>query len=656
MLRPESMQQVSVIVAKDQLPNLLAYAGSKKFFHLTEIEDEKIPEGAKRYESLELQAKSSTIKNRITTLTTALKVNEATPEKLDAPVNNIDALTRFLDEETVKLEHSVRQLEDSEGKLQTEKEQASELSRFISGLENVGVSLDAIAGQGFLTSLVGEASTETVPSIQKELDRITQNNLIFAITNTSESTQTFLAIFPAQFQDKAKQAISALGAKIGPPWTGLPSDPKKAKQAIDLQLENIEKESKNLEEKRTTIANEYAPRIKSLATLSEILDARTKALEGSSATESTILLQAWVPKAQAETVAEDVLRATGGLASVIAEETKSSVHLSDEGPESAKQATPPTLVKTPGWTQPLQSIVDNFGIPSYSETNPTPFMILTFPLIYGLMFGDIGEGLLFLAFGFFLLYLKRKKVKVFEIGQIFVNGAELVIMLGIGATIFGFVFGDFFGFDPPIPGYHPIFSPTAGAFDKIPNTTNLILYMEFVLFFGVAHYLSGLGISAYNKIRNHEYRHAFLGPIAWIWFYSAFIYAAVLVVVSGFKFSVLLTNPLIPILVFVPLGLMGYGEGGLHVMEAFIGAGSNTLSYLRIWALNLADFAVKFAFASFGIGGIIAGNALVMILEGLIVFVQTLRLHWVEWFSKFYEGTGHAFAPYQEPMSWIVPN
>ena len=656
MLKPERMQQVSIIVAKDQLPNLLAYAGSKKLFQLTEIEDDNIPEGAKRYESLELQAKSSTIKNRITTLTTALKVNDATPEKLDAPVNNIDALSRFLDEETVKLEHSVRRLEDAEGKLQTDKEQASELSRFISGLENVGVSLDAIAGQGFLTSLVGEASTETITSIQKELDRITQDNLIFAITNTSEKNQTFLAIFPAPFQENAKQATSALGAKLGPPWTGLPSDPKKAKEAIDRQLENIEKESKNLEEKRTTIAKEYGPRIKSLATLSEILDARTKALGGSSSTESTILLQAWIPKAQAKIVAEDVSKATGGLASMIAEEAKSPVHHSGEGSESAKESTPPTLVKTPGWTRPLQSIVDNFGIPSYSETNPTPFMIITFPLIYGLMFGDIGEGLLFLAFGFFLLYLKRKKIKVFEIGQIFVNGAELVIMLGVGATIFGFVFGDFFGFDPPIPGYHPIFSPTAGAFDKIPNTTNLILYMEFVLFFGVAHYLSGLGISAYNKIRNHEYRHALLGPIAWIWFYSMFIYAAVLVVISGFRFSVLLANPLIPILVFIPLGLMGYGEGGLHVMEAFIGAGSNTLSYLRIWALNLADFAVKFAFASFGIGGIIAGNALVMILEGLIVFVQTLRLHWVEWFSKFYEGTGHAFAPYQEPMSWIVPN
>ncbi|HYU55340.1 MAG TPA: V-type ATPase 116kDa subunit family protein [Candidatus Dormibacteraeota bacterium] len=641
------MQQVSIIVAKDQLPNLLGYAGSKRLFHLTEIENDSIPEGAKRYEALELQAKSSTIRSRLTTLTTALKVSEATFENLDAPVNNIEALTRFLDEETGKLEHSVRELEGAEGKLQTEKEQASELSRFLSGLENVGVSLDAIAGRGFLTSLVGEASLETTPILQKDLDRITQGNLIFALTNTSEETQTFLAIFPAAFQDDAKQVTTALGAKLGPPWTGLPSDPRKAKEAIDLQLANLEKESKNLEETRARIAKEYAPRIKALAILSEILDARTKALGGSSSTESTVLFQAWIPKTQVESVAADLSKATSGLASIYAEDTKSRPHNSAEESASNKDLQPPTLVKTPGWTRPLQSIVDNFGIPSYSETNPTPFMILTFPLIYGLMFGDIGEGLLFLAFGFFLLYLKRKKVKVFEIGQIFVNGAELVIMLGIGVTIFGFVFGDFFGFET-----RAIFSPIGGAFHNPPDISNLLLYMEFILFFGVAHYLSGLCISAYNKIQNREYRHALLGPIAWAWFYASFIYAAVLVVESNFKFSVLLSNPLVVASVFVPLLLMGYGEGGLHVMEAFIGAGSNTLSYLRIWALNLADFAVKFAFfTSFGVGGAILGNALVMILEGLIVFVQTLRLHWVEWFGKFYEGTGHSFTPYAEPQA-----
>jgi len=660
MLKPERMQQVSIIVAKDQLPNLLGYAGSKKLFHLTEIEDGSIPEGAKRYEALELQAKSSTIRSRLIILNTALRLSESRFEHLEAPVNNIEALTRFLDEETVKLEHWVRELEDAEGKLQTEKEQASELSRFLSGLENVGVSLDAIAGRGFLTSLVGETSIETIELLQKDLDQITQGNLIFAITNTSEKTQTFLAIFPADFQDDARQVITALGAKLGPPWTGLPSDPKKAKEAIDLQLANLETESKNHEETRTRIAKEYGPKIKALGTLSEILDSRTKALSGASTTEATVLLQAWIPEAKSREIAQEVSKASGGLANMFIEKQNRS-HSAEESAH-ARDSQPPTLVKAPGWTQPLQSIVDNFGIPSYSETNPTPFMILTFPLIYGLMFGDIGEGLLFLAFGFFLLYLKRKKVKVFEIGQIFVNGAELVIMLGIGATIFGFVFGDIFGFEArEVLGINPIFSPTAGAFPTnpsvLPSTANLIVYMVFILFFGVAHYLSGLAISAYNKIRNKEYRHALLGPIAWAWFYAAFITAAVIVVQANFKFSVLLKNPLVIASVFIPMALMGYGEGGLHVMEAFIGAGSNTLSYLRIWALNLADFAVKFAFfTSFGIVGAIFGNILVMILEGLIVFVQTLRLHWVEWFGKFYEGTGHPFAPYQEPMSWIVPN
>ena len=662
MLKPERMQQVSIIVAKDQLPNVLGYAGSKRLFHLTEIEENTIPHGARRYEALELQAKSSTIKNRIATLTTALKVSEATLEKLDAPVNNIDALTKFLDEETAGLEHQVRQLEAAEGKLQTDKEQASELSRFISGLENVGVSLDAIAGRGFLTSLVGEAGVETVPSLQKELDQITHGDLIFAITNTSEETQTFLAIFPTPFLDSAKQATTALGAKIGPPWTGLPSDPKKAKEAIDLQLADIGRETETLEKKRAGLANEYGPRIKGLATLSEILEARTRALAGSSATEATVLLQAWIPKGKSGEIAQEVSKVSGGLANILVEQTKTRLNHSAEESTQTKESDPPTLVKGPGWTRPLQSIVDNFGIPSYSETNPTPFMILTFPLIYGLMFGDIGEGLLFLAFGFFLLYLKRKKVKVFEIGQIFVNGAELVIMLGIGATIFGFVFGDIFGFEArAVLGINPIFSPTAGAFPTspsvVPSTANLIIYMIFILFFGVAHLLSGLAISAYNKIRNKEYRHALLGPISWAWFYAAFVAAAVIVVQANFKFSVLIKNPLVIASVFIPMALMGYGEGGLHVMEAFIGAGSNTLSYLRIWALNLADFAVKFAFfTSFGIIGAVFGNILVMILEGLIVFVQTLRLHWVEWFGKFYEGTGHPFAPYQEPMSWIVPN
>ena len=546
MFRPEQMRQVSIIVAKEQLTNLLAFAGAKKLFHLVEVADDKLPEGTQYYDAAQLLARSSTIKNRIATVTAALPLGDSSPEKIEAPLSNMESLSKFLDDETAKLEQSVRQLENSDGRLQQEREQTSELSRFLSGLQDVGVSLDAIAGGGFLSGLAGEASQESIASVQKELDEITYGNLIFAITSSSEKSQTFLAIFPDAFREDAKQAVTAIGAKLAPPWTDLPSDPKRAKEEVDSRLGEIESSSKELEHQRESIAKESGPRIKTLASLSEIFDARTKALAGSSTTESTTLLEAWIPKNQIDTLVEGASVACSGLVSIQLEVTQDTAHHSDDEAQANGKVDPPTLVKIPGWTQPLQSIIDNFGIPSYGETNPLPFMILTFPLIYGLMFGDIGEGLLFLAFGLFLLNLKRRKVKVFEIGQIFVNGAELVVMLGIAVTIFGFVFGDIFGFESQtVLGIRPIFSPTQGAFASPPNIGNLIIFMVFILFFGVAHFLSGLAINVYNKIRNKEYRHALLGPVSWAWFYTSFIYAAVLVVQSNFKFSVLLKNPLV---------------------------------------------------------------------------------------------------------------
>jgi len=373
------------------------------------------------------------------------------------------------------------------------------------------------------------------------------------------------------------------------------------------------------------------------------------------------MLRGWVAEDRVQRLTDGASQACNGLVSVHVEKGQAGHEVShgaslENGPEPKEHQTPPTLVRVPGWTKPLQSVIDNFGIPSYNETNPLVFMIFTFPLIYGLMFGDFGEGPLFLALGLFLLWLKRRKVKIFEIGQLFVNGAELIVMLGIGITIFGFLFGDFFGFEAQaVFGFRPFFNPNEGAFASTPDISHLLIYMSVILLFGVGHYLSGLVISTYNKVRNHEIKHAFYGPISWAWFYVIFIYLAAQVVISGYKFGVLLQNPALLVLLFIPMGIMAVKEGPLEFFEVFISAGSNTLSYLRIWALNLADFAIKFAFfTSFGIAGAVAGNLLVMILEGLIVFVQTLRLHWVEWFSKFYEGSGSSFAPYREPTSWTV--
>jgi V/A-type H+-transporting ATPase subunit I len=655
------MHQVSIIVAKDELPNLLSYAGREQLIHLMTIEDEQLPPGATPFEATSLLSKSATIRNRVSALATALRSIDVQPERIEAPIHNIDELALFLDQETSKLEGSIHQLEESQGKLLADKERTSELSRFLSGLEAVGMPLGTIGSSGFLVTLAGECAKESTASIQRDLDELTYGNLIFVITQSAEKTQTFLAVLPQAFEDDAKQAATALGAKVEEPWAELPPDPKQAKEFTDTRLEQIGVTEKNLEHQRELLTKEYGPRLQTLGYLTEILEARSRAVSNSSTTDSTYMLRGWVAQDSVQRLTVGASQACNGLVSVHVEKSKDEnepSHLSsvENGLDAKERQTPPTLVRVPSWSSPLQSVIDNFGIPSYHETNPLVFMILTFPLIYGLMFGDFGEGPIFLALGLFLLWLKRRKVKIFEIGQLFVNGAELIVMLGIGVTIFGFLFGDFFGFESQaVFGLRPFFNPNEGAFAATPDISHLLIYMSVILLFGVGHYLSGLVISTYNKVRNHELKHAFYGPISWAWFYIIFIYLAAQVVIAGYKFGVLLQNPALLVLLFIPMGIMAVKEGPLHFFEVFISAGSNTLSYLRIWALNLADFAIKFAFfTSFGIAGAVAGNLLVMILEGLIVFVQTLRLHWVEWFSKFYEGSGLSFAPYREPTSWTV--
>src|SRR5256712_11714732 len=127
------MRHVSIVVAKDHLPNLSAYAGSKGVFPLTEVEVDKLPEGSKRYEAGELISKASIIKNRVVTLTTALQIGDMPPLNLKAPLDNLPELARFLHDETLRIERSIRQIEDSRGRIEAKKEEAWELSRCLSG-------------------------------------------------------------------------------------------------------------------------------------------------------------------------------------------------------------------------------------------------------------------------------------------------------------------------------------------------------------------------------------------------------------------------------------------------------------------------------------------------------------------------------------------
>src|SRR3989454_8703576 len=131
--------------------------------------------------------------------------------------------------------------------------------------------LGAIGGSGFLVTLAGECARESTVSIQRDLDELTYGNLIFVMTHSAERTQTFLAIFPRAFEDDAKLAATALGAKVEEPRAELPSDPKEAKKVPDSRLVEIEDVARKLDHQRELLTKEYGPRLKTLEYLTEIL-------------------------------------------------------------------------------------------------------------------------------------------------------------------------------------------------------------------------------------------------------------------------------------------------------------------------------------------------------------------------------------------------
>src|SRR3989475_7217452 len=310
------MHQVSIIIAKDELPNLLSYAGREQMVHRVATADEPLPPVAGPVEATGLLSKSATIRNRISALAAALQPIEGQTEKIEAPIHNIDELALFLDQETSKLEGSVRVLEESQGKLLADKERTSELSRFLSGLEAIGMPLGTIGSSGFLVTLAGECPRESTVSVQEDLDEITYGNLILVITHSSEKTQTFIAIFPSAFEYDARQAAAALGARVEEPWTDLPSDPREAKNLIDMRLRAIEETERQLGDKRESLKNEFAPKIKALELYAELLEARSRAVAGTSTTESTYMLNAWVPATKTRHLAEGASKACEGLVSI----------------------------------------------------------------------------------------------------------------------------------------------------------------------------------------------------------------------------------------------------------------------------------------------------------------------------------------------------
>lgn len=325
---------------------------------------------------------------------------------------------------------------------------------------------------------------------------------------------------------------------------------------------------------------------------------------------------------------------------------------------SDKRLTPPTKLKNGWFTRPFAMFVEMYGMPNYKGIDPTPFVALTYTLLFGVMFGDVGQGIVLSLVGY--LAYKWKGMKLGEVG----------VRIGLSSTFFGFVFGSVFGNEELL---NPMFY--ALGFEEKPihvMGSNFIMpLLIMAIGIGVILIICSICINLYINFKKKDYGAFFFSPngLAGITFYAGLIGGAV----AQFMFGIPVFNTIyILCIIVLPLILMFFQEPLQHKLEgkamfpegfggfftqsffelfeiclSFI---TNTISYLRVGGFVLSHAGMMLVVTllmemSGGAGIIVAiiGNIFVMCLEGMIVGIQVLRLEFYEMFSRYFTGDGIAF-------------
>jgi V/A-type H+-transporting ATPase subunit I len=423
-------------------------------------------------------------------------------------------------------------------------------------------------------------------------------------------------------------------------------------------------------------------------------------------TDKVLIIEGWIPTNKRKVFTEAVEKGAEGYSVTlfldpVNEATKKcrigEMQNSDNGhgpnryphmPECFE--TPPSKINNPKIAYVYEKIVTGFGLPNYFEVDPTIFMVISFPVIFGLMFGDVGHGLLLLFFSVLLYFINKKGVETSELFEYMLRGSPLLIMCSIAAIFFGFLYGELFGselyfhiFDHNIQEIfglsileivevsshtlESVLSEIAGFSIPVPFPfspfENPMLLLLISLYVAIIQITFGLILGLINEIRKGNIREAILGPGLWLWFYLSCAYLFLrfksqLLTVVFQRADILAIYIILPALVMIVARTAIHGMDGFgHALESLISSLSNSISYGRILALALTHGAFSKLLLMFleleGIVMTIIGFImwafftflLILCFEGLLSFIQTLRLHWVEWFLKFYSGDGFEYKP-----------
>jgi V/A-type H+-transporting ATPase subunit I len=482
--------------------------------------------------------------------------------------------------------------------------------------------------------LIDRRRREELNELREQLDEVTDHQFQIVTADVDEEATAVLVAFDPQYSRQVRDLLwKESVSEVRLPEHLVRRTPRETLTAIKERDQAIPGELEALDEELATLGEEWAPRLLAFrwALQNRLAELQVRTRLG--VTARTFVITGWMPQRDVATTRKALQREVGDT--LVLEEVEAS-------PEELHHA--PSVLSNPPVARNFEFFMGLLSPPTYGTLDPTILMAIFFPIFFGFILGDVAYGLIILAAAFLMIWRLDPSSGMQRL-------ARILVLCGIWSTIFGILFGEFFGSAGEIFGMQPIWFHRGGA--------GFLTLIIVAVAMGAIHIFLGFVLGVWNAWVERKWSHLIERAGMLVLLFALFL---LVLTIAGVLPEALLSSVQIVagVLLAGSLVVLAIVTKVIGLIEVF-GTIGNILSYIRLAAIGISS--VYLAEVANELGQI-AGNELIGIIIGVLIAavfhtlnivlgvfspsIHSMRLHFVEFFGKFYESGGHPFHPFAQ--------